>query len=329
MHKKAVIKLTLWYVSIITMVCLIFSVSLYSITTYHLERGARRQGQIIQDEILEDFMPTMQRRFEELRKTQLENDRQELLRSLFIINLVIISLGAFLSYLFAKKTLKPIEEAYIAQKRFTTDASHELRTPLATMQAEIEVALRDKQLNIDDAKNILTSNLSDIDKLRSLSEQLLLLARLNHNHIEKSTFDLSNDLKTVASKYPQLSKVIIEENICIYGNQSLVETMIRTIIDNAFKYSKNQPVVSLKLKKDTQHAVITVADRGIGINPSDIPYIFNRFYRSKDTTTNTGHGLGLAIAKDITLMHNGRISITPRKKGGTLVTIKLPIKKTK
>jgi signal transduction histidine kinase len=326
--ESAVKKLTAWYVSALFIVCLVFSIPTYVVASERLERGALRQAEIIQE--VGPF-GQLSPRIHVLRDEQLHRDRRQLLQAIIIANILILSLGAYFSYQFAKRTLKPIQEAHETQARFTTDASHELRTPLATMQAEIEVALRDKNFNTKQAKGVLSSNLEEIDRLRALSEQLLGLARLDSGQLQTTTVLLSkvvtDEVKNIEKRHAMQIGQTIEKGLRIQGDEHLLRQLLAILADNAVKYAGDKsPKIQVELKKKDDSILLAMTDHGIGIKASELPYVFDRLYRGSNATKHSvsGHGLGLSLAKQIVDVHDGTIKATSQPSKTTTFEITLP-----
>jgi signal transduction histidine kinase len=174
MFHSAALKLTGWYLAIIMTLSIVCSLALYNVSSTDLENNIRRRLPVSVNELL---TPGDVRSLANLRDRQLDTDLSHLKDNLISFNILVLLLGGGASYLLARRTLEPIEQSLEAQKRFTSDASHELRTPLTAMQAEIEVAMRDPNLTKAQAKELLQSNLEEVEKLRSLSDGLLNLAQ--------------------------------------------------------------------------------------------------------------------------------------------------------
>jgi len=159
--KKARLKLTAWYVLFVMLLSLAFSFAAYRFLTMEVDQSLRaqavrlytQQGRIIAADDFQDIY---------------NEARDRILYRLFLVNGGILVLSFGLSYFLAGKTLHPLELAVEEQKRFIADASHELKTPLTSMRTEIEVALRDKKLNAKDSRDLLTSNLEEVDKMKQL-----------------------------------------------------------------------------------------------------------------------------------------------------------------
>jgi two-component system, OmpR family, sensor histidine kinase CiaH len=332
MFESAVKKLTVWYVSALFIVCLAFSFPTYFIASNRLTQGALNQTEILKGLDGPVAVTSIPRQIALLRDEQLQRDRQQLFQTIVLANIFILCLGAYFSYRFAKHTLKPIEEAHDSQTRFTTDASHELRTPLATMQTEIEVALRDKKFDARAAKTVLKSNLEEIARLKNLSEQLLNLARLDSGELQKKVLSLSRLTEKEIVHLEKCTKApinrTVEPNVVIQGDESLVRELLAILTDNAIKYAgQNPPEIAVSLQKKEGRAVLAVRDRGVGIKATEIPHVFDRFYRGTSATRQnaSGHGLGLSLARQIVEAHEGKITVTSTPNKQTTFEISLPV----
>lgn len=333
MFKSATLRLTVFYIIILGVICLFFSVQWYRVATNELSRGLGRQGAAIELIPMLNVDNDGMRGLHSLRIQQIEEGKRNILIELLITNAIIIGLGGIGSYLLAKRTIKPIEEAHGVQSRFTADASHELRTPLAAMQSEIEVALRDPKLNKQEAVAILNSNLEELTKLTNLSESLLKLSV----HDGEPSLDLGPvDLKDVVdgamvrvAKRAKDSQIKVENKIkpsIVLADSQNLEDLLVILLDNAIKYSNSGSVVSIISKNYKSSIKISVIDHGQGIKSSDLPYIFERFYRadhSRSKQHSNGYGLGLSIAQKIAQMLGTTIEVKSQVGLGSTFSITL------
>ncbi len=276
-------------------------------------------------------------KIEQIRLDQLNESQDNLQLDLIYLNLIILIISSFLSYFLAKQSMRPIEDALYSQNCFTADASHELRTPLTAMRTEVEVALRDKDINLDEAKTLLASNLEEIAKLESLSNALLKVARSQEaataNFEQISLPDLVveayNKIESLAKKKSvHFSFKSQAKDLIVRGDMPSLKELFVILFDNAIKYSDKDSKVEVALAKDKKHAIVTVKDRGVGIKASDLAYIFNRFYRvdgSRSKEKSEGYGLGLSIARNIAETHNGVITVTSQLGQGSEFKLTLPI----
>ncbi len=335
MFRSATLKLTALYLGIIVLICLIFSVALYNALAGDFDRNFQRQQALFYDR--PRFQPiASDPELQQLRQSQTSQGKRHILTELVYIDIIFLISGGFASYFLAKHTLKPIEEAHSAQSRFASDASHELRTPLATMQTEIEVALRDPKLKFVETKDLLRSNLEELSSLRRLTDGLLHLARNSEETTPVKAFEISQIITSAVSrtKSQALQKHItiiaqIPKRLEIVGNETNLVELFVILLENAIKYSPENTEVTAKVSSSDEHQVVVeIADHGIGIAKKDLPYIFDRFYRANSARTHNssgGHGLGLAIAKQIVVRHNGDISAKSQPQKGTSIYVSLPL----
>jgi signal transduction histidine kinase len=265
-----------------------------------------------------------------------EEARQRILLQLIEVNLGILITAGISGYFLAGRTLKPIELMVNEQKRFVADASHELRTPLTVMKTETEVALREKNLDLKDAKVLLKSNLEEVDKMQSLSNYLLELSRYEdkNNKPPMEKLNLEEIVKSVVQKLTPVAKkgnieIITDvQHMEIMANRESIVELLSILLDNAIKYSHQGSKVIISIKKDKGAAIISIKDFGIGIKENELPFIFNRFYRadtSRSKVKTDGYGLGLSIAKSIVELHEGKITASSIPEKGTTFTIFIPL----
>jgi two-component system, OmpR family, sensor histidine kinase CiaH len=337
MFRKALLKMTLFYLLILMSISLFFSIALYRISTLEVQRSLGRQQKNY--EKAGPFMRSLLEDPELLAQSELDVRvaKQAIIWQLIYTNIGIFVLGGGLSYFLAVQTIRPIEESHEAQARFTGDASHELRSPLASMKAEIEVALRDKKLTKEEAVEILKSNLEEVERLSLLSGYLLELSKDDGKNLELSRVDISyiveKAMDSVAPKAKQKKVAIkstISEKYFVLGNSSSLTDLLVILLDNAIKYSKSGSEVTINSKKSGRCVELSVCDLGTGIAEKDVPYIFDRFYRadhSRSKLNTEGYGLGLPLAKKIAEANHGDIFVKSRLGEGATFTVKL-IQKT-
>ncbi len=229
--------------------------------------------------------------------------------------------------------LSRLEIAFIAQKNFVSHASHELRTPLALMMSEVEVTLM-KERSAGYYQDALSGILGEVKEMNELVNRLLELARTEEQAF-KGTFSkiridevLWQAQAFVVQKNPgyivhiTYGKMPDDDNhLKRYGDESLLRTAFVNLMDNACKYSEDRTVhVSLNIERD----VIKVAfqDAGMGIQPTDLPYIFDTFYRSATTMNKAGYGIGLALTKRIITMQGATIDVESKIGVGSTFLVK-------
>ncbi len=333
MFTRARIKLTLWYLLIIIAISTSFSFFLYRQVTSEVRRSLRLHTlRLIPGSpfgIPSDDIPN-----------SIENQIYEELRSRIILELLLINLGiagisTMAGYFLAGKTLQPIERMMEDQKRFVSDASHELRTPLTAMKTEIEVALREKNISSSESKELLVSNLEEVERMRKLTDYLLNLHKYQDQTL-KLPMD-SIDLKEIIVKAIQLTEPMTQEKeiqiiekvktLPLKANSMSLTELVTILLDNAIKYSKKKGEIIIRSSVRKNTAIIEIEDFGSGIKSTEIPYIFNRFYRADSSRSKTqvdGYGLGLSIAKQIVDLHHGTIEVKSELGKGSTFKIALP-----
>lgn len=319
MFTAARVKLTAWYLAIIMAISVSFSLVIFAGIDKELVRFDTLQ-KIRQQKVNEInlflrsngiWVPEEESADE---NETLEAARLRIISAFGFINLSILVIAGAGGYFLAGRTLEPLQKNMEDQKSFVSDASHELRTPLTTLKTEIEVALRDKKLTLKDARNLLKSNLEEVDNMQKLAGYLL---RLNRFEASKKLKLSKIDLKDVALKAVGDRKIKTElQNTKINGNfDSLVE-LAKILLDNAVKYGEGKEI-TIKTGKNK----ISVKDRGVGIAEKDLPRIFDRFYRSDKSRGTEGYGLGLSIAKSIAEANGAVIKVKSKPGSGSTFTV--------
>ena len=328
----AVLRLTVLYVWCIAVVCMIFSIALYSSASQEIDNGLRRQ--------VVGFRGLYGRTFVDERATEIQRELQSdiahrnLRGRLVFTNIVVIALSSGVSFWFARRTLAPLAENLKRQERFTADASHELRTPLAVMQSEIEVALRGKELDPEDARAVLQSNLEEIHRLSTMVSQLLSLARSGElaEMTEVQPRALVQSICDSAEKsHPHAQLILVgkfPKKIQTYS--SVVDHVVRSLVDNALKYGGDAVLVSINARIVDGQLSVNVSDNGPGISAHDQAHIFERFYRVDKSRTKHqeqhSHGLGLAIAHQLAQKSGGSLSVQSTLGKGSTFCLRVPCK---
>ncbi len=333
MFASATLKLTVWYLVILVTTCLIFSFIIFELSTSEISRRLERL-QIRAEGSSQTITLPGPVTLSEIRANQTEEAKASIFVGLLYMNLAVVGLGGIGSFLLARRTLQPIEEAHEAQSRFTSDASHELRTPLAIMKSEIQVAMRDDAMNKADYRELLESTLEEVDKLSELSQSLLELSRYDDIAIERrDNVDIASTVAKAAKSLKLSNERLVrdfpERPVIVDGNASTLNDLMRILLDNAQKYSPKDSMITATLRSNGRSCRFTLTNEGMGIGPSDIDKVFERFYRSEKSRSSSGHGpngygLGLALAKKIVLLHDGTIDVVSIPGKTTTFTVVLP-----
>jgi two-component system, OmpR family, sensor histidine kinase ArlS len=230
--------------------------------------------------------------------------------------------------------IERIDNAFKSQKRFVANASHEIRTPLTVIQTELEIL--EKKLKDNETKESIKIALSEIEDLTKLTSSLLTIAKLDSSQTKLNLSQVRID-ELLAECAQSMNQASVKKNIQLIlhiddaiemkADREKLKRVFLNLIDNAIKYSSNDSRVTIMLEKLTEDKIkISVEDAGSGILSSEIPYIFNRFYRSDEIRAEVGgNGLGLAIAKEIVELHRGEINVESRPGEKTIFKVILPL----
>lgn len=341
MFQNARLKLTLWYVLVLSFICISFSAVIYDLMSSEVDRFAQAQQYRLERQLREGNLvpfsyqvPVMTPLFD---TEVIKEVKKRLLVTIMFINTGIILFSTGFAYLLAGRTLRPIQLMVQEQNRFISDASHELKTPLTSLKSAFEVFLRDKNPSLPEARVLISESVDEVNKLQSLSESLLQLAQyqIPQNRTKFSTVELSKVIREVVKTLqPQADKKQIQleittQDVKVQGNIYSLQEVITILLDNAIKYSHEKGQVSINLAKNRQNAIITITDEGSGISKKDLPHIFDRFFRADEARSRVqvgGYGLGLSIAKKIVEAHQGYINVSSKVKQGTTFQVHLPLR---
>ncbi|HAD05975.1 MAG TPA: two-component sensor histidine kinase [Anaerolineaceae bacterium] len=230
------------------------------------------------------------------------------------------------------QTLERLEKLFDTQRRFLADVSHELRTPLTVIKGEVGLMRLTNELDEESLRNIE----KEVDRLTRLVGDLLLLAQaesgqlpLDLKPVEMDTIllEVMQQMQVLASGKINLRLEEIDQ-VIVNGDRDRLKQVILNLVSNAINYTPPGGEVRVWLSKQDGRACLKVEDTGPGIQPDDLPYIFDRFYRgdpSRKRTENSGFGLGLSIAKWIVDRHGGQIEVESQVGKGTRFTVWLPL----
>lgn len=214
-----------------------------------------------------------------------------------------------------------ISRSIKAKETLLVDVSHELRTPLTRMKLSSEF--------IDDEK-IKTKIKDDVNEMEHMVGELLDNYKKGNalSKPEISGFDLNALIQSSADKILNDRIIFKKQNkpFIVKADKEKIETVIKNLIDNALKYSKEEVLVNAVSNPDnTDGFILTVADKGIGIPKEELSFIFEPFYRVDKSRNKAimGYGLGLNIVKKIIELHNGTIEVKSEKGLGTEFTVKI------
>jgi two-component system, OmpR family, sensor histidine kinase MprB len=221
------------------------------------------------------------------------------------------------------RMLGALEESTKAQRQLVADASHELRTPLTSLRTNFEVLMSDQELDPDERRKLLDDVVEQIGEMTTLIAELIEVARGDQlpSEREEVRLDLlaADAVERARRGRPGVTfnTELIESTVL--GVPASLERAIGNILDNAAKWSPSGGEVDVRVEDGT----VTVRDYGPGIDATDLPHIFDRFYRSSSARTMPGSGLGLAIVRQVAEAHGGGVVAERAEGGGTRITLRL------
>jgi heavy metal sensor kinase len=227
-----------------------------------------------------------------------------------------------------------LEDAFTRLRRFAGDVSHELRTPLAVLRGEAEFALR-KERSSEDYREALTVISNESCNMSKIVEDLLLLARaqgqslaiqrrhvMSHDFIEEIVRDLTKNLEAKNLELVVRADPSFQMTVC----PSYLALALKNLLLNAIKHSPEGSRIEWVVRSTMMEVEFVVRDYGEGIEPKDLPYLFDAFYRA-DTARNRkigGAGIGLSLAQALVNLHGGTISVASPPGEGAVFAIKVP-----
>ncbi len=227
--------------------------------------------------------------------------------------------------------LDRVERAANAERRFAADAAHELRTPLAVLRTGLEVALS-RERSPHEYADALGAAFKEVVELCAMAEQLLTLARLaEETSWSRERVDLAALAREVAGAVepllqtkPLLLVLRAAGIVEVDGNPIYLKRLVINLIDNAIKFAPAHGRIEIGVTICSGQALVRVADNGSGIPASDLPFIFDRFYRGK-ARPESGNGLGLSLCREIVRLHRGEITAANRAGEGCEFLVTLPL----
>ena len=222
--------------------------------------------------------------------------------------------------------LGALEESSRAQRQLVADASHELRTPLTSLRTNIEVLARGNRLASEDRDRLLEDVIEQIDEMTVLIGEMIELARAARpDAIEEPARDVRLDelateaVERARRNRPEVAFTTDFDDSLVHGTPSRIERAVANLLDNAAKWSPTGGPVEVAVRDGE----VSVRDHGPGIADEDLPYVFDRFYRSRGARGMPGSGLGLAIVKQVAESHGGTVVAERPADGGTLMRMRL------
>lgn len=222
-----------------------------------------------------------------------------------------------------------LQEAFASQRRFLSDASHELRTPLTVARGQLE--LLEEGLRGAEPRRSLAVTMEELDRMRRIVDDLLLLARLDEGMpLRREPVEVELVVREALLRGMQLarvdSRVEAEPGLYATADPDRLLQVLTNLVTNAVRHAGPDATITLRARLEGGWVVLEVADDGPGIGPEDLPHVFDRMFRGARARTDAagGAGLGLAIAASLTRAMGGDISVASEPGHGATFSVRLP-----
>ena len=256
-------------------------------------------------------------------------------KNVIIISLILMIISLMLFFVLSERlahyATEPVSNAWKNQKQFVSDASHDLKTPLTVILANNDILLSHKDSTVREQEKWIESTIAEATQMKVLVEQMLDLAK-SENQSDASELTRENISEATEKIILQLEPIAYEKNVTIESkipSDVFINTCIssylriaQALVDNAIKYSKPGEKAFVELREDRQRAFLCVRNSAY-IIPEDLTHIFERFYRGDKSRNESGHGLGLAIAKNLAISLGGDLGVKSSLEYGTTFVLVL------
>ena len=225
------------------------------------------------------------------------------------------------------RLLEKLEGSLGMQRRFLSDASHELRTPLTVARGQLE--LLQSELDDPDQSRSLGLAVEELDRMRRIVDDLLLLARLDEGiGLKEEPVEVELVMREALLRAmllgPRRNIVEVEQGLLAMADPERLLQVITNLVTNSVQHAGEQAILTLRAYRREDEVVIEVADNGRGISQSDLGKVFDRLYRGASSGS-SGVGLGLSIASSLTEAMGGRVEVESEVERGTTFRVFLAV----
>lgn len=227
-----------------------------------------------------------------------------------------------------------LDEAFEAERQFTSDASHELRTPVSVIRAQCEYTL-ERDRSPEEYREALEVISRQSRRMTRLVEDMLSFTRLERRAgglrgRSRSTCralvrSACEDLALIREKSITLT-CEAADGVVVEGDRALLGRLLTNLVGNAYRYGRENGYIRVKVERADGCVLLSVEDNGVGIAPEQQEKVFNRFYQADAARSGEGTGLGLAMAREIARLHGGDIRVTSEPGKGSIFVFRMPEK---
>lgn len=268
--------------------------------------------------------------------TGIETSLNIILTVLLRCTIAALALVLVVGWYLSKSLTKGVTEAWEKQDEFISYASHEIRSPLAVIHNSMELLLRNPGGKIIDHSDLIMNSLTETNRLRKMSSNLLAMAQLQASDIVLKTEKINLDELVLSFIDPFQCQAELEEKKLdvrlrcgaqLIADRELVTELSIILLENALKYTEPGDSIEISTREANGKAILSITDTGIGISDNALEKVFTRFYREeRQQSKKDGSGLGLYIASLIISRHGGKIYAEHNVPKGTIFTVILPVK---
>lgn len=235
------------------------------------------------------------------------------------------------------QTLERLERSFETIRQFSGDASHQLQTPLAVMKASLELAARQPDSavrglseQLSGVVNEMSTTVADLQAF-ALADADLATSRSGPVLLSEICHDALEIVNALAESVAMEVRADIEAGVSVWGDAGRLKQIVLNLADNGLKYARAGGELRITLSRDQSSARLEVSDNGAGIDPDDLPHVFERFFRARGDSkaSQTGAGIGLAIVKRIVDVHHGSITAVSMLGRGAQFVVQLPLLETR
>ncbi len=260
--------------------------------------------------------------------TQIKRNSKTYIKVAVSMALIMIFIAYLISSFFTGRLMKYIEQSYLRQKQFVSNAAHEFRTPLAVLHSYAELLEYNPQ-----KKEIVADIKAEIQQMNDMLDKLLSIARYDDlNMVIRRDDVLLNRLissvvraMSVACPEGKFELVGTDKEVRIVADEVMIRQLLYILLDNAVKYTGKDKRIVVGLIKQHFSVKISVADNGIGIKKEDLQHIYERFWQAETSHHQQGMGLGLSLAESIVRWHDGTINVRSKFGRGSVFEVVLPL----
>jgi len=241
-----------------------------------------------------------------------------------ILLLVLVASGIYGVYY----SIDSIYQLNKRQNNFLLSVTHEFKTPIAAIRLMLQTS-KNPKVKEEKKAELIENSIENTFRLEELAENMLVSMQIENDKYQYalSTVDLSEMLNQVIDNQSIKGEITgtVEPGLTLTGDGFITRMVVNNLIENAFKYSDNQPIEVNLIMQGTKK-VLEVKDIGVGIAKEDYKKIFKKFFRVQDEETRTtkGTGLGLFIVKQAVERHRGKVTVTVNKPRGSVFTVEFP-----